>query len=101
MAAIPLKEGPGLHGKGFMENVAFDVAGGGQQDLSRPDASPDAASDRNVFRYHISLDAGFVANHKAIRTDVAFDLPVDLNVAGGSQRALDNQVGADDGRRRR
>jgi hypothetical protein len=100
VAAIAFEEGAGLDGEGFVQDVALDMAGRGEQHLARADGALDAAAHGHLFGHHIALDEGLVADDEAGRVDVAFDLAVDLDIAGRGQRAGDHEVAADDRRRR-
>ena len=39
MPDIALEEGAGFHRKGLVQDIAFDMAGGGQEHLAGPDAA--------------------------------------------------------------
>ena len=59
------------------------------------------AAHRHVLGQDLAMDVGLVADHQAHAVDIAFHAAVDLNVAGRVQRAVDDQIGTDDGRRGR
>ena len=45
MAAIAFEESAGFHREGFVQDVALDMAGGGQQNLAGTNAALHAAAD--------------------------------------------------------
>ena len=46
---LPSKKAPDFHRKGFVQDVAFDMAGGGQQDLAGADAADHLAAHGDVL----------------------------------------------------
>ena len=99
MAAIAFEEGAGFHGKGFVQDVAFDMAGGGELHLAGADAADHAAAHGNVFRQDFAVNFRLLADHQANAADITFDHAVNLDIAIRHQCARDGQIGADDGRR--
>jgi len=95
--AIALKKGSGFHRQRLMQNIAFDMAGGGQQHLAGADAAHHLAAHRDVLGQNLAVNLGLVADHQAHAADIAFDPSIDLNVAGRGYGAVDHHVGADDG----
>ncbi len=63
-----------------------------EQNLARADAAVDAAAHGDVLGHDIALDEGLVADDEAGAVDVAFDVSVDLNVTGRSQRSVDDEI---------
>jgi hypothetical protein len=96
MAAIALEECTGFDREGFMQYVAFNMAGRSQENLARTDTPLDAATHRHVLGHYVAFNAGFVAYYEPRRIDVAFDLSVNLNVTARRQRSGDHQIAADD-----
>ena len=99
MAAIAFEEGAGFHGKGFVQDVAFDMAGGGELHLAGADAADHAAAHGNVFRQDLAVNFRLLADHKTNAANIAFDHAVNLDIAIRHQGAGDGQIGADDGGR--
>ena len=99
MAAIAFEEGARFHREGFVQDVAFDMAGGGQQHLAGADAADHPAAHGDVLGQDLAMNFGLLADHQADAAHIAFDDAVDLDIAGGDQRAGDGEIGADDGGR--
>ena len=81
MAAIAFKEGAGFHRKGFVQDIALDMAGGGQQHLAGADAADHPAAHGDVFGQDFAMDFGFLADHQADAAHIAFDHAVNLDIA--------------------
>ncbi len=96
MAAIAFEEGAGFHRKGFVQDIAFDMAGGAEQHLAGADAADYPAAHGDIVGDDLAMNLGFVADHQADAADIAFHLAVDLHVAGRDQRAGDDSVGGKD-----
>ena len=96
VAAIAFEERAGFDRKRFVQDVAFDVAGGAELNLARANTALDVAAHGRIFGIDVAFDGGLLADHQRAGADVAFDAAVDLNVARGHQRAFDDQIGADD-----
>jgi hypothetical protein len=83
VAAIALEERTRLYRECFVQNVAFNVAGGAKQNLARPDAAFYTAPDRDFVSQYFALDDCLFADYQPCAMDVSFDAPVHLHIAGG------------------
>src|SRR5258708_21085073 len=70
MPAIALEESAGLYRQGFVQDVALDMTGGGEQDLAPPDAADHLAAYRDVFGTDLAMNLGLVADHQADAVDI-------------------------------
>lgn len=99
MAAVSFKKSAGFDSKCLVKNVAFHMRGCAEQNLARAYAALHAAANGHVISQYFALNERLVADHKTGTVDIAFNAAVDLNIAGRGQRAIYDQIGADDRRR--
>src|SRR5579863_8023609 len=90
-AATALEEGAALHRKRFVQDVAFDMAGGAEKDLAGMDAPDDAAAHRDILGPDFAMHFRALADHQADTADIALENAVDLHVAAGVERARHGQ----------
>jgi hypothetical protein len=96
MAAVTLKKSTGLNRESLVQNVALNMAGRAQQNLSCPNAALDAATDRDLVRKYFALDDGFFPDHETSAVHVAFNATIHLHISGGRKRAGDDKIRAYD-----
>src|SRR3546814_826945 len=73
----------------------------GVQTCALPILTGHRAGDHHDVRLDGAANGGRAADRQLLRDDVALDRAVDLDVTGAVQVAVDREIGADDGRRRR
>ena len=81
-----------LDGDRLVDDVAFHPCGGGQPHLQPAHAPDDAPVDDHVVGHNLALHGGAFAHGQQMRADIALDLPLDLDIAGGLEVAHDQQV---------
>jgi uncharacterized membrane protein YtjA (UPF0391 family) len=99
MAAIAFKEGAGLYRKGFVQDIAFHMAGRRQGDPAGADTADHLAANGDILGIDFAMDFRFVADDQAGAAQIAFYLSVNLYVAALVEGTVDHHVGADDGGR--
>lgn len=85
VSAIAFKEGARFDSQCLMVDVTFNVARTGKMDPCRSHTADDPASDNNLFTSDFTVDGCLLANCQGTTLDVALNLAIDLNVAGGDQ----------------
>lgn len=99
MTALAFEERARFDREGLVQDRAFDMAGGRQRHALGADRTDDLAAHDDFLAHDFAVDEGFLADRQRLRADIAFDLAVDLDVARGNERARDDEIGGDDGRR--
>lgn len=83
MAAVAFEKGAGLNCKGFVQDVAFDVARRAEKHLSGPNAAFNAAANGHVIGKNLTMNEGLLADHQTRAVHVAFHSSIDLDVTTG------------------
>ena len=97
MTAIAFEEGARFHRKSFVQDIAFDMAGGAELNLAGADAADHLAAHGDVIGQDFTMHFGLLADHKAMAADIAVHAAVNLHIAAGGEGAGHDQVCADDG----
>ena len=74
-----------------------DVAAGIDMHVDAPDRPDDSASNQHLFGDDFAMHHALGINNDGVRSDVAVDGAVDLNLPATDQAAFDHHVFGDDG----